>query len=162
MDTPDDIAVKLTGLLTQIRACIDRNQAGTHWKAVFTLLKKTDVPPNKTANIVAGRNTAELEKICRTLTAGDSAGGPAPGSEFDEETLKTALKLFRRRLKFTRLDEESRLGVGPIGGGHRKKITSIHQPPEYPTAIWHELVRQGKLRQAGKEFYELVGDDVED
>lgn len=157
-----EIATKLNEVLAQIRSCTDRNQVGAHWKAAFALLKKTDVPANRTANIVAGRNLPELEKICQTLSAGQSAAGPVPGAEFDEETLKQALKLFRRRLKFTRLDEESRLGVGPIGGGHRKKIAAIHQPPEYPTAIWHELVRQGKLRQAGKEFYELVGDDAEE
>jgi hypothetical protein len=157
----ETVASKLAQALDLIRGCADRNQAAGHWKTVFALLKKTEVPANRAANVVAGRNLAELEKIVAAMSAGATLAAPAPGAGFDSETLKAAMKMIRRRLKFTRLDEESRLGVGPIGGGHRKKITCVMAPPEYPTAVWEELVRLGQLRHAGKGFYEVVGDEAE-
>jgi hypothetical protein len=70
--------------------------------------------------------------------------------------LKKAYKAFKKRLKLTRLDDESRLGGGPLSGGRGSGIVAITPPREYPQAVWDELVRQGKLRRAGQGTYELV------
>jgi hypothetical protein len=72
------------------------------------------------------------------------------------EQLKQALKAFRKRLKLTRLDEESRVGGGPLSGGRRSDIVAITPPRQFPQAVWEELVRQGKLKKAGHGMYELV------
>jgi len=71
------------------------------------------------------------------------------------EQLKGALKAFRKRLRLTRLDDESSLSGGPIGG-RRSAIFAIMPPAQYPQAVWDELVRQGKLKKAGGGTYELV------
>ena len=72
------------------------------------------------------------------------------------EDLKKALKAFRKRLKLTRLDEESRLGGRGLTGGRASGIVAIMPPEDFPASVWEELVRQGRLRKAGGGTYELV------
>ena len=74
------------------------------------------------------------------------------------QEIKTAFKAFKRRLKVTRLEAESKLGGGPLSSGSNAKIVAIMPPHEFPPAVWDELVRQGKLKKAGGGTYELVGE----
>jgi hypothetical protein len=76
--------------------------------------------------------------------------------ESTKETLKQALKAFKKRLKLTRLDAESSLGGGPLSSGRGSGIVAIMPPNQFPSAVWDELVRQGKLKRAGHGTYELV------
>ena len=78
-----------------------------------------------------------------------AGGGPTP------QELKQALKAFRKRLKLTQLDEESKLGGGPLSH-NRARIVAITPPNQFAPAIWEELVKQGKLKKAGGGTYELV------
>jgi hypothetical protein len=80
---------------------------------------------------------------------------PAPTPTPQE--LKAAFKAFKKRLKLTQLDEESRIAGGPLSSGRGSGIIAIAPPVEYPPAVWEELVRQGKLKKAGKGTYELAG-----
>jgi len=75
--------------------------------------------------------------------------GPTP------QELKSALKAFRKRLKLTQLDDQSRLGYGPMTGGQRSSIVAITPPDQFPAAVWEELARQGKLKRAGSGMYSL-------
>lgn len=81
---------------------------------------------------------------------------PVPSPGLTPQELKAALKAFRKRLKLTCLDDQSRIGVGPMSGGRASSIVGITPPDQYPEAVWEELVRQGKLRRAGAGMYELV------
>jgi len=72
------------------------------------------------------------------------------------DDLKKALKAFRKRLKLTRLDEESSLGGGPMSSGRSSGIVAIMPPNQFPLAVWEELVKQGKLKHAGHGTFELV------
>src|SRR5438128_1745910 len=47
---------------------------------------------------------------------------------YTEEELRKALKAFKKRLKSTQLDDDSRLGHGPMSSGGQGKIVSM-QPP---------------------------------
>lgn len=80
--------------------------------------------------------------------------GDALPEGLDPAQLRNALKAFRKRLKLARLDDESRLGHGPLSGG-KSGIVAIAPPNRYPQAVWDELVRQGKLRRAGHGLYQL-------
>lgn len=75
----------------------------------------------------------------------------------DPQQLKAAMKAFRKRLKLTQLDDQSRIGRGPMSSGQASGIVAIMPPDQYPEAVWEELVRQGKLRRAGGGMYELTG-----
>ena len=79
-----------------------------------------------------------------------------PSESFTKEELKRAMKAFKKRLKLTRLDDESRLGYGPMSGGGGSSVVAITPPNQYPTAVWEERVRQGKLKHAGHGTYEQV------
>ena len=80
----------------------------------------------------------------------------APESAPDPEELKKALKAFRKRLKLTRLENDSKLGGGPLSGGKTSEIVAITPPNQFPIAVWEELVRQQKLKHAGQGMYELI------
>jgi len=80
---------------------------------------------------------------------------PAP---FTPQYLKQALKAFKKRLKLTRLDEESGLGGRRLSSGRDSGIVAIQPPSQYPREVWDKLVEQGRLRRAGSGLYELVQD----
>ena len=86
------------------------------------------------------------------MSEAEETPSPAPIST---EELKLALKAFKKRLKATRLDDESRMGYGPMSGGGKSGIVAIFPPNQYSTEVWQELVKQGKLKYAGQGFYEL-------
>jgi hypothetical protein len=74
------------------------------------------------------------------------------------EDLKRALKAFKKRLKLTRLDNDSRLGHGALTGAGKSEILAIQPPTGFPREVWEELVNQGHLRSAGYGLYELAGE----
>ena len=78
-----------------------------------------------------------------------------PPSPLSPQELKAALKAFKKRLKLTCLDDQSRIGVGPMSSGRASGIVAITPPDQYPDAVWEELARQGKLRRSGSGMYEL-------
>ncbi len=76
----------------------------------------------------------------------------------DPDTLKRALKAFRKRIRLMKQDDESRLSHGAMTMGERSAIVGIRPPGEFPPAIWEELAQQGKLRYEGHGLYALVED----
>ncbi|QDT12653.1 hypothetical protein [Planctomycetes bacterium K23_9] len=87
------------------------------------------------------------------MSDSDAAATPDQPSE---EDLRLAMKAFRKRLKLTRLDEESRLGYGPMSSGEKSGVAAITPPDQFPKAVWRELARQGKLKQESRTLYSLV------
>ena len=82
---------------------------------------------------------------------------PSPPEPFSKEELKKAYQAFKKRLKLTRLDDESKVGHGPMSGGGRSGVVAISPPNQFPKEIWQELCKQGKLKQAGHGMYEMIG-----
>ena len=72
------------------------------------------------------------------------------------DELKHALKAFKKRLKLTRLDYQSKLGYGPMTNGGGPGVVAIMPPHQFPPAVWEELARQKKLKHLGHGLYELV------
>jgi hypothetical protein len=83
------------------------------------------------------------------------AGQPQPASAPTAEVLKAAFKAFKKRLKVTQLDFDSRIGRGPMSSGQTSTIAGITPPNQYPLEVWEELVKQGKLKHAGHGTYAL-------
>jgi hypothetical protein len=86
------------------------------------------------------------------MSSPESSPVPAP----TPEELKRAFKAFKKRLKLTRLDAESHISGGPLSSGRRSDIVAISPPGEFPQAVWDALVKQGRLKPAGRGVYELV------
>lgn len=85
----------------------------------------------------------------------ESQTPPAPGAPTPDE-LRNALKAFKKRLKLSKLDDESSLGHGPMSSGKTSGIVAITPPHQYPRAVWDQLVAQGKLKYTGQGMYQLV------
>ena len=86
-----------------------------------------------------------------------SAGAPDPApAEHSPAELSRALQAFKKRLKLTQLDSESKLGYGPMTGGRPSGIVAITPPNQYPRSVWDALVAQGRLKKGSQGQYELV------
>jgi hypothetical protein len=72
-----------------------------------------------------------------------------------EEDLKKALKAFKKRLKLTQLDDDSKLGHSPLTG-NKTTVLAIQPPSGFGREIWEELVEKGYLKADGGGFYTLV------
>jgi hypothetical protein len=80
----------------------------------------------------------------------------SPSDRPSKEECKRALKAFKKRLKLMRLDDESRIGGASMSGGLKSNIVAIRPPGKYPQEVWDELVRLGRLKEAGPGQYELA------
>jgi hypothetical protein len=84
-----------------------------------------------------------------------SEPAPSPGGP-SKEDIKAAFKAFKKRLKLTRLEEESKLTRSPMSSGKGSDIVAVQPPNQFPQEVWDELVRQGKIKHVGHGTYELV------
>jgi hypothetical protein len=89
------------------------------------------------------------------MSTDESSPAPPPSSGPDPAAIKHAMKAFRKRLKLARLDDESKIGNRQLTGGRQSSIVAIQAPYGHPKEVWDELVRQGKLKDVGRGFYEL-------
>ncbi len=80
---------------------------------------------------------------------------PTPPAAPSPEELTRAFKAFKKRLKLTQLDYDSRIGASPLSG-HASGIVAISPPNQYPRAVWDALVAQGKLKRGSQGQYELA------
>ena len=88
------------------------------------------------------------------MVESEATATPEPPSK---EELRLAMKAFRKRLKLTRLDDESGMGYGPMSTGQQSGIVAITPPDQFSKAVWQELAKQGKLKHEGRGLYSLVG-----
>ena len=145
---------ELEALLEAIRGYSDPRRASNEWKQAYRILQKTDLPPARYNGIVGMRDVAGFEKLIDELESPETA--PAPAAGFDADELRKALKAFRKRAKLTRLDDESKLGRGPLSKGSDSDLSAITPPLEWSDAVWQELVRQGRLKYLGHGMYRLA------
>ncbi|MBV8781410.1 MAG: hypothetical protein JO353_08435 [Phycisphaerae bacterium] len=72
-----------------------------------------------------------------------------------EDEKKKAMKAFKKRLKLTQLDDDSKLGRSPLTGS-KSQIVSIQPPSGFGREIWEELADAGFLKRDGGGFYALI------
>ncbi len=81
---------------------------------------------------------------------------PTPNPQSRDELLKQAFGAFKKRLKLTKLDHESKLGASrPMTGGKKTDGMGIIPPNQFPRDVWQELAKQGKIKDMGGGFYSL-------
>jgi hypothetical protein len=66
------------------------------------------------------------------------------------------MSAYKKRLKLTILNDESRLSPRVMTGGRKSDVVAIIPPDQFPKEVWEELVKQGKLKYTGRGFYELI------
>lgn len=146
-------------------AAADAATAGPHWGALHKALLKAKVDPHAIMRLVTARDASQAALMLRWLK-GEEIEVAAPAAveapKVDPDVMKAAMKAFRKRLKFARLDAESRLGVRPTTSGKKAEIDAIIAPSDYPRSVWEALVAAGRLRSEGGGFYALVDEIAED
>lgn len=125
--------------------------ADSLWQQAARDYATTEAPDAEVKSALDSRDVAAFQKI---LSDWLSDRKPLPVE--DRTLLKRAMKMFRKRMKFTRLDDESRLGVGATTKGESSAIVGIMPPVEHPIEVWDELVRQKRLGDADDGMYGLV------
>ena len=140
---------KTTLLIPLCRAAATAPADAT-WSALRAAIDATGEPDASLRSAVASRDVAELQKL---IAEWDASKRPLP--EQDRAVFQRAMKAFRKRLKLTRLDAESSIGGGPMSSGRSSGIVAVQPPNQYPHVIWEELVRCGRLLDAGNGMFEL-------
>jgi hypothetical protein len=112
-----------------------------------------DAPLEKAIETPVQATTRENEKVSAVEAAPVMTVEQAAARK---EVLRLAMKAFRKRLKLTILDDESRLGRGPMSGGSKSSVIAITPPNQFPRDVWEELAEQGKIKRAGRGVYELT------
>ena len=80
---------------------------------------------------------------------------PAP-TPIPEDQLKAAFTAFKKRLKLTLLNDESKLGGHrPTSSGKKSDVMGIIPPNQFPREVWDALAKQGKIKNMGGGFYSM-------
>lgn len=161
-DQSEAVLVELQALADEI-SCSEGDTPGQVWGAIHKLLLKAHSDSSAAAIIISSRDIDGLQQVLRKMhgledeTDNDKdEDKPAKVAvEIPSETLKQAMRAFRKRMKLIRLDHESKLGVGPMSGGKIADFDAIIPPNDYSIAVWEALVAQGRLENAGQGFYML-------
>jgi hypothetical protein len=178
------MAQKLGELVSELYLCTDPAKAERLWQSARTALHNLEVHQSRIDVLMAKRSAEALAALVNELaleggrakaarpdpstpvansappttapppTSAAPGQAPAP-AVISPETLKSAMKAFKRRLKLTRLDEESQLTRRALTSGQSSAVAAIIPPHEFPKAVWEELARQGKLKYTGGGFYAM-------
>ena len=155
----------LVEALIALRPALEDGDSGRSWGEAHKLFLKTSIDSARLGPMVIGRDLALFDQLILSLQGVEEPEEATPAEpESDEprpeipvETLRKAMKAFRRRLKLTKLDMESKLGVGPMSGGRTADFESILPPHEFPPEVWKALAADGRLEATGRGFYKLPG-----
>jgi hypothetical protein len=163
---PQD-GINLEALLQEAEELIpalEGEQSGAQWGAIQKLLLKAKADSTAVARAVISRDTTAIEGLLQVLRDPDSKlPEETPEKtlpEVPDEILREAMKAFRKRMKLTKLDHESKIGRSPLTGGKDAEFDSILPPHQYAPEVWKILAMKGKLESVGKGFYKLPDQPV--
>lgn len=146
---------KLRSVVEDLRA--PKNPMGVldQWQLAGRLLSRFPVDQTEAARICRERNWVALDAMVTGLEKPAAPKPQADAAEQDvsEADMAAALKAFKKRLKISRLADESKLGGRYTSGGRQSKIDAILPPNEFPPAVWKALEKAGKLKHTGQGFY---------
>ena len=171
---------KLSAIVSDLALTKDPKETGRLWAKAKEFLGKTSANQTRVAKLLSEKNLEELARVVGELSGAkqvaadprptpsaeaataaarpaDPASPPPPtAAAIPHETLKHALHAYKKRLKLTKLNDESRLSPRVMTGGRKSEIVSIIPPDQYPKEVWDSLVAEGKLKYTGHGFYELL------
>jgi len=129
------------------------------WGRLSKALVAAGAPGRDVMPLIMARHLKGVHRLIAVL-AGEEQPESAPETpptviDVPDNVKRDAMKAFRRRLKLTKLDHESRLGVGPLTGGKAAAFESILPPHEFPDEVWKALAADGQLEATGRGFYKL-------
>jgi hypothetical protein len=146
-----NVLEKVRSLAKDLRA--NKGNAAENWALAGRLLARLSNDAARIKQITDARDIGGLESLIDTIEGKAAAAAAAPLPEFPASELDAAYRAFHKRLKVSRLADESKLGGRYTSGGRHSEIDAIQPPDGFPSDIWPALVRAGKLKDAGGGFY---------
>ncbi len=156
---PVDPAVEIAAL-RELRISLDADRPGPEWGAAQKAMIKAGIDANLVARAVVGRDVDLIDRLIDHLEDPECPVDPPqpepePGPEIPEEVLRDAMRAFRKRVKLTRLDHESKLARSPLSSGKSADFEAILPPNQFPPEVWRSLADRGDLESTGGGFYRV-------
>jgi len=151
-----NIIEKIRDTETKLRAQTDPVRQLESWTLLQRLLGRMPVDQTELKRICDQRDTVGLDAMITRLEDPDAFKKPeGPLPEYTQTELNEALRAFRHRLKYLRLDMESKLSQREVTTGKPADIGSITPPgpSEFDPKIWKALASKGMLVDEGQGFY---------
>ena len=146
-----NVLEKVRSLAKDLRA--NKGNAAENWALASRLLARLSNDSARIKQVIDARDITGLESLVDAIEGKAAAEAAAPLPEFPASELDAAYRAFQKRLKVSRLADESKLGGRYTSGGRHSEIDAIQPPDGFPNEIWPALVRAGKLKDAGGGFY---------
>ncbi len=124
------------------------------WTLAQRLCSRYKAAPELQARAFDNKDPQALKQAIDAIEKPDQPA-PAPQDDIPERDLHDALKLFKKRIASTKLDQESKLGTHALASSGRVGVMSMEPPHDYPKRVWKELARRGLIRDDGKGFYSI-------
>ena len=151
-----NIIEKIRDTEQKLRAQSDPVKQLESWTLLARLLGRMPIDQAELARITKERDSIGLDVLISKLENPDAfKAKEEPLPEYSQKELNEALRAFRHRLKFKKLDDESKISQRDVTTGKKANIDSI-QPPgpsEFDPRIWKVLVKEGMLVEEGRGFY---------
>lgn len=148
---------KLRQIVSDIRKPVGPLELVDAWALAERLAPRMPgVDGAQVKRICTTRDTDALDALVTQLERPPEAPKEeaAPTPEFEAQ-MDSALRAFRKRLKMTRLSDESKLRGRRLTAGKASEIDAIRPPSEFPDEVWRALARAGKLKYLKEGFYGL-------
>lgn len=150
-----NIIEKIRDTEIKLREATDPVRQMEHWALLERLLGRMPVDKAELKRITAERDQCALDEMLQRLENPEAFEESESLPDFSQTQLNEALRAFRHRLKYLKLDQESQITQREVTSGKKADIGSI-QPPgpsEFDPKIWKVLVKTGKLVDEGHGFY---------
>ncbi len=145
---------KIRQLTDQIRTSTNGLEVVDAWALAERLIGRMRVDAVEAQRVFKEKDGAGLDALVTKLE-NPQATPEAPAVEVSEREMNDALRMFRKRIKLSRLNDESKLGGRGMTAGKKSDIASMEAPKDYSRHVWRALAKAGKLVDEGHGFYAL-------
>lgn len=141
--------------MNEIKSGTNPKATQPNWDLAANLAGRFPVDAARLKRTVFEKNIADMDAIVAELEQRVAASShkPVVGQGIDKGTLDAALRAFKKRLKVSRLADESKLGGRYTSGGRQSNIDAIQPPSEFGPEVWKALEAEGRLKHTGQGFY---------
>jgi len=154
-----NLVQKVRQIVTDIRKPVGPLELVDAWALAERLMgRMPGVDGAELKRVCAARDIVGLDVMVSRLERPAEAPKSEPAAltpEFEAQ-MESAMRAFRKRLKMTRLSDESKLRGRLTTTGRPSEIDAIRPPSEFPDEVWRALARAGRLKDMKDGFYGLA------
>jgi len=150
-------AQKLRQTLDSIIASLESGKnSDSDWDLMQRLMGRMPVDQAEVARCLSERDLMGLDALVTLVEHPErikSEGSGRDPADVPDKEKRDAMKAFRKRLKLSRLADESRITGRLLTKGEDSSIDAIIPPREHPREVWDALVADGELKHTGQGFF---------